>query len=250
MSLRNVRILSLVILFGATLVAQADDPAPGKQVEASFTGKEMVNGEEKEFTIHYLIFLPEGYTKDKKAPLMLFLHGAGERGDKNLPLVKKHGPPKLVESSRKDFPFITVSPQCPQGTWWKTAQLFALLDDMEKKYAADKDHEYVTGLSMGGYGSWSMASSQPKRFAAVIPICGGGDPNTAKTLVDLPIWVFHGDKDSAVSLEKSEKMVQAIKDAGGKDVKLTVYPGVGHDSWTETYNNKEVYDWLLAHKKK
>ena len=242
--------LAIALLFGITLPAAADEPAPGKQVAAKLPVKVTSSDAVAESDLHYLIFLPEGYSKEKKFPLMLFLHGAGERGDNDLPLVKKHGPPKLVESTRKDFPFILISPQCPKGSWWNSEHLFKLLDEVESKYSVDKSQVYVTGLSMGGFGTWKMTAEQPKRFAAAIPICGGGDPKTAEKLVDLPIWVFHGDKDTAVKLEQSEKMVNAIKEAGGKSVKLTVYPGVGHDSWTETYNNKEVYEWLLSHKRK
>lgn len=250
MSHQAIRLLSVAVLLGSACVASADEPAPGKQVAQSIPVKLTSGNAVAEGSLHYWLFLPENYSKDKKFPLMLFLHGAGERGDNNLPLVKVHGPPKLVESTRKDFPFIVVSPQCPKGSWWNTEHLFKLLDEVEAKYSVAKDQVYVTGLSMGGYGTWKLIAEQPKRFAAAIPICGGGDPKTADQLVDLPIWVFHGDKDGAVKLEQSEKMVHAIKEAGGKLVKLTVYPGVGHDSWTETYNNQEVYDWLLKQKRK
>ncbi len=201
----------------------------------------------KAVDLDYLLFLPQGYGRDleKKWPLMLFLHGAGERGDR-LELVKKHGPPKLVEQ-QPDFPFIVVSPQCPAGSWWpdKLDDLSALLDEVEADYAVDSHRIYLTGLSMGGYGTWSLAQDQPERFAAIVPICGGGSRALARRLKDLPVWVFHGAQDKTVPLEESEKRVAAIERAGGSP-RLTIYPDAGHDSWTETYDNPELYEWLLS----
>jgi predicted peptidase len=201
-------------------------------------------------TVHlrYLLFLPEDYGADpnRRWPLILFLHGAGERGD-DLELVKRHGIPKIVER-QKDFPFITVSPQCPKGSWW-TAEieaLSALLDKIEESYAVDVDRIYLTGLSMGGYGTWHLAMAHPDRFAAIAPICGGGDPEKACVLKDVPVWVFHGAKDPVVPLEESESMVQALKACGGK-VRFTIYPDAEHDSWTQTYDNPELYKWFLRH---
>jgi len=198
---------------------------------------------------NYLLFLPESYGQEKKDwPLMLFLHGAGERGN-DLQLVKKHGPPKIVEK-QEDFPFIVVSPQCPKDQWWNDNidVLINLLDDIVAKYDVDRDRIYLTGLSMGGYGSWALGSKYPDRFAAVAPICGGGMRIMASGLKDVPVWAFHGGKDKVVPLEESEEMVAAINARGG-NAKLTVYPDAGHDSWSETYDNQEFYDWLLNHRK-
>lgn len=198
---------------------------------------------------NYLLFLPESYGQEEKHwPLMLFLHGAGERGD-DLQLVKKHGPPKIAEK-QKDFPFIVVSPQCPKDQWWNDNLdvLINLLDDIVAKYDVDRDRIYLTGLSMGGYGSWALGSKYPDRFAAVAPICGGGMRIMASGFKDVPVWAFHGAKDKVVPLEESEEMVAAINARGG-DAKLTVYPDAGHDSWSETYDNQEFYDWLLNHRK-
>jgi predicted peptidase len=203
----------------------------------------------KTVTCSYLLSLPKGYgQKDQKWPLMMFLHGAGERGD-NLELVKKHGPPKLIEQGEA-LPFIIVSPQCPAGTWWpeKVDTLAALLDEIEAKYGVDKDRIYLTGLSMGGFGTWDLACREPARFAAIVPICGGGQWYLARRLKNVPVWAFHGAKDSVVPLELSEKMVEAVKRGGG-DAKLTVYAEANHDSWTATYNNAELYDWLLSHRR-
>jgi len=196
--------------------------------------------------INYLLFLPQGYDQSKQRwPLMLFLHGAGESGT-NLAKVKVHGPPKIVES-KTDFPFILVSPQSP-GFGWNPDTLNALLDDIVRHYRVDKHRIYLTGLSMGGFGTWALAAAHPEKFAAIAPICGGGDPADARKLVGLPIWVFHGGKDQVVPIQRSRDMVDAVKAAGG-NVKFTEYPEAGHDSWTETYNNPELYSWFLSHKR-
>lgn len=207
--------------------------------------------------LEYLLFLPPGCsaTSDRKWPLMLFLHGAGERGT-NVWLVATHGPPKIVRTQR-DFPFIVVSPQCPSGTTWSNDALIALLDDIAGQYPVDSSRVYLTGLSMGGYGTWSLALEQPQRFAAVVPICGGGDPirtlladaKRSAALKSMGIWAFHGGKDTVVPLSESERMVNALKRLGCQDVQLTVYPEAGHDSWSETYANPKLYEWLLAHRR-
>ncbi len=198
----------------------------------------------------YLLYLPKDYGKVEKTwPLMLFLHGAGERGD-DLNQLKRHGPAKLVEQG-KDMPFIIVSPQCPTGDWWpgKVETLKALVDRITDNYSVDTERVYLTGLSMGGYGSWAMGAAYPDTFAAAVPICGGGQPfSMARKLVTVPIWAFHGAKDSVVPLKESEQMVEAVRRAGG-NAKLTVYPEANHDSWTATYDNPELYTWLLKHKK-
>lgn len=205
----------------------------------------------------YLLFLPKAYGPDpaKKWPLLLFLHGAGERGD-NLALVAVHGPPKLV-ANQPDFPFILVSPQCPEGQTWDNATLLALLDKVMAECAVDPTRVYLTGLSMGGFGTWSLGASHPERFAAIAPICGGGDvikvlladPAKAPALRSLPVWAFHGGKDPVVPPEESERMVNALKRVGCQDVRLTIYPEAQHDSWTETYNNPELYRWFLSHQR-
>ncbi|MBE0535782.1 MAG: prolyl oligopeptidase family serine peptidase [Phycisphaerae bacterium] len=199
--------------------------------------------------LKYLLYLPKEYgTADKKWPLILFLHGAGERGD-NLRQVELHGPPKIVKD--KDLPFIIVSPQCPRDSWWpkQGEVLISMLDDIVKRYNVDTSRIYLTGLSMGGYGTWSLACDHPQRFAAIAPICGGGEPLFAPMLRNVPVWAFHGAKDNVVPLDRSEVMVQGVKRAGG-DAQLTVYPEAAHDSWTATYNNPELYEWFLKHTRK
>lgn len=203
----------------------------------------------KTLNCQYLLFLPDGYdNKQQRWPMILFLHGAGERGS-DLNLVKKHGLPKIVEN-KKDFPFIVVSPQCPQGQWWteKVDVLINLLDDIVSRYNVDTEKIYLTGLSMGGYGTWTLANAYPEHFAAIAPICGGGEFFMAERLKEVPVWAFHGAKDNIVPLAKSVEMVNAIKARGG-DAKLTIYPDATHDSWTVTYDNPELYDWFLKHRK-
>jgi predicted peptidase len=241
----------------------------------------------------YLLSLPTGYeaTSDKKWPVILFLHGSGERGTDPWK-VAVHGPPKLIRGpvpataaptpapGTKAPPppppetpearalreqsaaflkanFIVVSPQCPANTWWDDDGVLGLLDDIAAKYRTDPTRHYLTGLSMGGYGTWSVGLKYPERFAAIVPICGGGSTvdirrtgrDKKAALTSLGIWAFHGAKDPTVLLEESETMVAALKKVGVTDLQLTVYPEAKHDSWTETYNNPELYAWLLKHKR-
>ena len=202
---------------------------------------------------NYLLYLPEDYlTSQKDFPLILFLHGAGERGN-DVSKVEIHGPPKLIAKEGKSFPFVIVSPQCPKEDWWTSGKqldiLNAFLDDILENYRIDKDRIYLTGLSMGGYGTWSLSAAHPDRFAAIAPICGGGNTWDARRVANLPVWVFHGAKDQVVPIEKSEIMVAALEKTGGS-VEFTVYPETGHDSWTETYNNPDLYEWFLKHSRR
>jgi predicted peptidase len=197
-------------------------------------------------TMKYLLYLPKDYGQKSSWPLMLFLHGIGERGD-DLALVKTHGPPKLIDAG-KQFPFIIVSPQCPRRQSWQPTELAILLDEIVEKYKVDQDRIYVTGLSMGGFGTWSLAAYQPRRFAAIVPICGRGEPLTAEMLAHVSAWVFHGARDPVVPLGYSEKMAEALKRSGA-NVKFTIYPEAGHDAWTETYNDPRLYEWLLQQKR-
>jgi predicted peptidase len=193
----------------------------------------------------YLLFLPHAYAgHPQRWPLILFLHGAGERGY-DLQLVKRHGVAHIVEE-QPDFPFLVVSPQCPPKAAWSTEMLGALLEEIERRYAVDPERIYVTGLSMGGFGTWAFAIAMPDRCAAIAPICGGGDPSRVSALRHLPVWVFHGAKDAIVPLQRSAEMVAALQQCGGH-VQFTVYPEAGHDAWTETYANPALYDWFLAH---
>ena len=204
----------------------------------------------KTIRMDYLLYLPKEYgVTQGKWPLILFLHGAGERGH-DLSKVEIHGPPKLIAKEKKELPFVIVSPQCPDDEWWSSElqidTLDALLDDVVSRYQIDKERIYVTGLSMGGFGAWRLAAEYPHRFAAIAPICGKGDPASAQSIRHLPVWVFHGAKDNVVPLKESRQMVDALKKVDG-NVTFTVYPEAGHDAWTATYENPELYEWFLKH---
>ncbi len=193
------------------------------------------------------VSLPDGYDAepDRAWPLLLFLHGAGERGD-SLETVTIHGPVKERRAGR-DLPFVIVSPQVPTGERWTPGRVAAALDDALTTYRIDPARVYLTGLSMGGFGTWEAIQRMPGRFAAAVPICGGGLPLGLETAAGVPVWAFHGAMDPVVPIEMSVGMVRALRNAGG-DVRFTVYPDAGHDSWSETYANPEVYDWLLSHR--
>lgn len=241
-SLRVCALLSAAaLLMGAGVRAEAQ--ASGSQQPQAFERRitKIVRGK-------YLLYLPKEYGSSRRHrfPLILFLHGSGERGD-DLERVKAHGPPKLVAQGQ-EFPFIIVSPQCPLDENWDPDMLIGLLDTITKKYAVDTDRVYLTGLSMGGFGAWRLAAEYPERFAAVAPICGAGNPATAARLKNTPIWAFHGAKDPVVPIKGDQEMVDAVKAAGG-DVKFTIYPEAEHDSWTETYNNPELFQWFLQHRR-
>lgn len=244
MVLKVATTLILALATGLLGAPGAGAQQPGKQT-ASVLNRQIV----RTVRLDYLTYLPADYGKDKekKWPLLLFLHGSGESGS-DVEKVKMHGPPKLIAAGQ-DMPFIVISPQCPNAReGWDPEALTALLDEVGEKYAVDSDRVYLTGLSMGGYGTWALAAVHPERFAAAAPICGGGRPRMAGRLKNLPLWVFHGAKDPTVPLSQSQEMVDALKAVGG-DVRFTIYPEAGHDSWTETYNNPELYTWLLSHKR-
>jgi len=192
----------------------------------------------------YFVHLPAAYDGDpaKKWPLILFLHGSGERGY-DISSVANTGLPHNL-ATQPGFPFIVIAPQCSPGEWWSPAELNDLLDRVQAKYRVDTSRVYLTGLSMGGYGSWALAIESPNRFAAVVPICGRGDPEDAARIKDIPVWVFHGGKDQTVPIQFSQAMADALKNAGGH-VKFTIFPEADHDSWTQAYAMPELYDWLL-----
>jgi len=244
--MRTPLILAALCGFFFTVLCSSS-PAQEKLVPGSQVAREVkVKAGGKDVTVRYWQFLPKSYTGKKDFPLMLFLHGAGERGN-NLEKVKQWGPPKIVRK-RKDFPFVVISPQCPKGTWWKVAELYQLVNHVAGDLKIDRRRMYVTGLSMGGFGSWHLMDRYPGFFAAGVPICGGGHAASAKNLVNTPIWAFHGDADGVVKSALSKLMIKEIEKAGGKKAKLTIYPGVGHNSWSRAYANEDVYKWLLSHK--
>jgi predicted peptidase len=233
----------------------------------------------------YLLSLPTGYDAEpgRRWPVLLFLHGGGERGTDPW-LVAQHGPPKLIRGpvaapattttraaaeastetvARRETAarmlkeqFIVVSPQCPEGASWDDVAVLALLDEILAQHRADASRVYLTGLSLGGYGTWSVGLKNPQRFAAIVPVCGGGQRRDIRTRVrenksvitSLGVWAFHGAKDATVPIEESEVLVNDLRRAGN-EVRFTVYPDAGHDSWTQTYANPDLYAWMLQHRR-
>lgn len=215
---------------------------PGAQRPAAF--ERTVS---RTFAGDFLLHLPDDYDPDGAYPLLLFLHGAGERGD-DLEKVALHGPPRLLRERSMEFPFIVVAPQVPEDRIWSIAYLDALLEHLVERHAVDEERIYVTGLSMGGYGTWHLAFEFPHRFAAIAPISGGGTITGACTLRHLPVWAFHGALDEIVPPSRSQELVDRLRDCGGH-VRFTLYTDAGHDAWTRTYENPELYRWLLQHRR-
>ena len=236
-------------------------------VNAGQNAREMTKEVEGQ-KLGYWLHVPEGEAPVDGWPVLLFLHGAGERGD-NLDRVKVHGPPKLIQKVDELKNAVVISPQCPKESWWIAKTLMQLLREVMDGLGGnvDSNRVYVTGLSMGGYGSWDLISKYPDFFAAAAPICGGGDIGRLnldlgdkikrsfriedlKKAENIPVWVFHGEKDGVVPQKESEILVAVLKAAGSKRVKFTSYPGVNHDSWTRTYANPEFYKWIFSQSKK
>lgn len=217
--------------------------------------------------VKYRWSAPEKIEPGKKYPLVLFLHGSGERGTDNTAQLKHGVKPILAGAEKLGEPVFLIAPQCPKDRWWAPASLqsgyltaakepnslleavLALADETMKKQPVDADRFYVTGISMGGFATWDLLGRAPKKIAAAIPICGGGDPSLAKRYKNVPIWTFHGDADPIVPVRTTQEMVKALEDAG-KAPKVTYYPGVDHDSWTQTYDDPEVIRWLFQQKRK
>jgi predicted peptidase len=222
---------------------------------------------------HFRVFIPKDWTRKRKSPVILFLHGAGERGDDNTAQAKVGIGPAILRQQER-LPFIIVLPQCPKNRWWTEPEMQTLaleaLDQTIKEFNGDRNRTYLTGISMGGYGSWVMAANNPKRFAAIAVVCGGvrrpprinvpeastgfaesADPYgaLAAKLGKTPVWVFHGGADPVVPVSESRKMVEAMKAAGG-NVRYNEYEGVGHNSWDRAYAEPDLFPWFLSAQKK
>lgn len=264
MKLGRVRI---VFLLAASLILTTT--ALGRKPETGFLDRALSL---KGATYKYQVFVPENWSSKQKWPVILFLHGAGERGSDGL-LQTEVGIGSAIRRDRARFPVIVVVPQCVKDRWWSEPAMeeiaLASLAAASKEFKGDAKRTYLTGLSMGGFGSWSIAARYPGKFAAVVPICGGitapehfrqQHPELVKNLYDdepasysevarklgrTPVWIFHGGDDPVVSVEGSRKMNEAIRAAGG-DVRYTEYPGVGHNSWDKAYAEPELMTWLLS----
>lgn len=180
-------------------------------------------------------------------PLLMFLHGSGERGT-DLNQVRVHGPWAWL-AQQPDTPFIVVAPQADAGGGWNPHVLHALIEQLKATLPVDPDRVLVTGLSMGGFGAWALATEYPDALAAIVPICGFGDEDRMERIRHLPVWAFHGDADSAVPVAGHRATIAALRAAGGQP-RYTEYPGVDHNSWTATYNNPALYEWLLAQRRR
>ena len=195
--------------------------------------------------IRYLELLPE--TKAEQSPLLVYLHGAGERGT-DLQKVNVHGPIKEITAGKVlAGDFIVLAPQCEEGkTWWDYAErLYSWMVWYINQPFVDKKRVYLTGNSMGGYGTWALAMAHPELFSAIVPVCGGGLSWNAGTLQDVPVWAFHCVGDGLVPCQNTIEMVASVKKYSKTEVKITIYPECSHDAWTATYQNQEVYAWLL-----
>jgi predicted peptidase len=219
-----------------------------------------------DFKLPYRLLKPKGYNPRQKYPLVIFLHGAGERGvDNQKQLV--HGMNDFASDEiMAKYPAFVIAPQCPEGKRWvevewtadahvlpeePSPQLSAVLNliaALQREFAIDDKRIYITGLSMGGFGVWDALSRWPEQFAGAVPICSGGDPVMAKQMMRVPIWAFHGTDDKTVKVHRSREMIEALKERGG-DPKYTEYPGVAHNSWERTYADPAMYAWLFAQRK-
>jgi len=197
-------------------------------------------------TFNYFPQLPDGYDADpaKRWPLILSLHGSGDRGTEVTSSVIFHGGPAKVVAAGRKIPAIVISPRTPDE-WWSAPALGQLLDELSAKYRVDPDRIIVTGASMGGFGTWELAEKFPDRFAAIAPVCGGGNPSEAAKLTKLPVWTFHGALDTTVPIFLTQNMVNAVKAAGGSP-HFTIYPTAKHDAWTQAYATDALYTWMLA----
>ena len=234
-------VLSIILIFDLTY-------GEGNMKEMSQLFKKSNQGE---VDLNYLLYFPDGYDSSRKNfPLVLFLHGAGERGD-DLEKIKIHGIPKRITEGAV-FPFICIAPQCPEEGYWDrpeyVSSLIALVNEVEIQHRVDSNRIYGTGLSMGGLGILAMAIREPNLFSAVIPICGGADMKNIHRLDNLPIWLFHGDRDDVIPLDNSILIYQALR-SRNDHVLLTVYGDVYHDSWSQTYEDEAIYEWLLKYER-
>lgn len=242
-------LLTLLTVLGLGMAtAGAEDP------ETGFLNRVYKDDQGDEYK--YVLFIPPSYTGETEYPVILFLHGAGESGsDGERQAEVGLGP--AIRKREKEFPFIAIFPQAASsggviGRWQAGSpnieRALAILDHTMSEYKTDPKRVYLTGLSMGGYGTWSLAAAHPDKWAAIVPICGGGNPENAEKIKDIPCWCFHGDQDRAVPVEQSRRMIEALKAVGGEP-KYTEYEGVGHNSWDNAYGTDELYEWMLEQQK-
>ena len=245
------------LLLGLTLMAAAQTAKSQDPPKTGFVDKTFKNADGTESP--YVVFVPHSYDGSKPVPVILFLHGAGESKGGAMKPVEQGIGYHLRGRREKSFPAIVVIPQAESkrtaiGQRWYAGnpdgdRALAMLDAVQKEYKIDPKRVYLTGLSMGGFGTWQMAFKHPDKWAAIVPICGGGDPKAADVIKDIPCWAWHGDKDGAVKVELSRQMIDALKKAGGNP-RYTELEHIGHNSWDAAYASDDLYTWLFAQKKK
>ncbi len=255
MSFKNMftmkkRVTSLFVLPLFLLLPFPAAHAADKQSAAGFQTREFVDA--NNVTRKYVLFVPYKLPANERPPVLMFLHGSGERGDNGIDQIMVGLGPALWKVKSK-FPFITIFPQCHKDSNWlvdgpDAQAALAILKSVEEEFRTDPDRVYLTGLSMGGSGSWSIVAKDPKRFAAIVPMCGRGNLDDAKKLAaaKLPVWNFCGDKDRQTTIEFSRDMHKALQGIGAES-KYTEYPDVGHNCWDNAYGTPELYAWLLEH---
>jgi predicted peptidase len=261
--MKSMRKPVLLILFNAIILALTSS---GGGAETGFLDRTVKIGAE---IYRYQVYAPRDWSKERKWPVILFLHGAGERGDDGV-IQTEVGVGRAIRRNVDRFPAIVVMPQCRKDQWWTQdamqEQALKAFEQSVKEFNGDPERFYLTGISMGGYGTWSVASKHPGKFAALAPICGGirppagidvpgankaSDPSvdpyaeTARKIGKTPVWIFHGGADTVVPPDESRKMNEALKAAGG-DVKYTEYENVTHNSWDKAYAEPELMKWMLS----
>lgn len=262
--------MSVAALF-LCLAGTAAVELPGEDIISLFEARKLVytGGEYTSEEFQYRLLKPRQIEPGRKYPVILFLHGAGERGADNKAQLKYLPEWLASDENREKYPCFLIVPQCRSERKWSNVNWSApsasdlpaepsdqmqaavkILDLVLQEFPCDVDRVYLTGISMGGYGSWDLAERMPQRFAAVVPVCGGGDPKHADRLVNVPVWAWHGDADKAVPVARSREMIAAIQAAGGHP-KYTELPGVGHNSWVQAYHEPgNVLPWLFAQVRK
>jgi predicted peptidase len=234
--------LSIVILLAS---GQAADLL-GQRAANSPTAHALDTTITQRVSLRYRVYLPSDYpNRGTRWPLVLFLHGAGERGS-DLALLDRTGLTKLAAA--RSLPFVLVAPQVPEDETWSTTALATLLDRLVSQFRIDPDRVYLTGLSMGGFGAWDLATTHPDRFAALVSISGGGNPVPACRLRHVSVWLVHGQQDDVIPVQESELLARRLQACGGR-VRLTVYPDAGHDAWSRTYEDPAFLEWLLAQRR-
>jgi predicted peptidase len=242
MSPAIIPILAFVLIFIIACPASAID----NDTARGFVMKTIkVDGK----ALNYVVYVPRLYNPSKPMPTIIFLNGKGECGTDGLKQCFHFGNAIMLDSGK--WPFLVLFPQKQDSeSLWEDEEpmVMAIYRQAQKDYNIDKSRLYLTGLSQGGHGTWAIAARNPDLFAAIAPVCGWADKQIAEKVVKLPIWTFHGDQDQAVDVERSREMEKWISAAGG-NCKLTIYPGVGHNSWDNAYRNEGLGDWFLQHKK-